>query len=110
MGIDDAPHPSQSVGSCLLQLIEKLGCLSNLHLSRETDGAASEQRAAKDYARDRKVDYEARYIDERGDEWRACARGVEAETTENERQQRTGERAEGDDADEASATVMPTSR
>src|SRR6266446_2192948 len=52
----------------------------------------SEECSAQEPTRDREVDDEAGDVHQRGDEGRGRARRVEAETAQNERQERSGHR------------------
>src|SRR5437868_2527820 len=54
----------------------------------------------QDDERGGEIDHESRHVDERRDEWRRRTRGIEADTTEEERQHRSDHRPEGHDADE----------
>src|SRR6267143_1914045 len=61
---------------------------------------ALQQCSPQDSCGGREVDDQPRHVDQRGDERRAGAGGIESEPTEQEGQQGSGEGAEGHDADQ----------
>src|SRR5262249_40193045 len=62
--------------------------------------ARSQQRAPQHDDPDREINHEPGAVDERGDERRRRSRRIEAKPAQQERQQRSDERAPDDDADE----------